>query len=186
MKRIINGRLYDDSFMRSIGSRSFYQTDLVTGEQISYHEELKREYVLKPGHTLADTWVVGKYGSREIVQDNCDLTKGQFVLKLTQGWSNGKFIPYSDEEARAWLEKWCPDNTGIYEEIFGPAENPWAKDGTVSLVEQADNRVASMKWDKERAEERANKAEAEIVQLKEKLAALSNPVTAGQGFDPEA
>ena len=171
MKRIIDGRLYDDSFMDDIGSRTFDKVDPVTGEVKTYREALKREFVIKPGHTLGDTWVEGSYG-RKIVRDNCDLTKGQFVLKVSQGWSDGIFVPLSDDEARRWFEKWCPDQTDRYEEVFGPAVNPWTGDGTVKLVEQSESRLNSMKWDKERAEERASKAEAELADLRKKLEAM--------------
>ena len=174
MKRIINGRLWDDGFMNDVSYRTFDVKDPVTGEVKTYREELKREYVLKPGHTLADTWVEGKYG-RRIVKDNCDLRKGQFVLKLSQGWSDGAFILLSEREARAWFEKWHPDEADRYAEIFGTPESPWTGDGTVSLVEQAESRANSMKCEKERAEERANRAEAEIAALKAKLEALSKP-----------
>lgn len=179
MKRIINGRLWDDAFMNDVASRTFDRTDPVTGETCTYREELKREYVLKEGHTLEDTWVEAGYG-RRIVKDNCDLTKGQFVLKLSRGWSDGTFVLLTDDEARSWLEKWCPDDIDGYEEVFGRAKNPWTGDGTVKLVEQAESRLSSMKWDKERAEERADKAEAEIAALKAKLEALSRPA------EPEA
>lgn len=180
MKRIINGRLWDDSFMDSIGSRTFDKIDPVTGETRTYREELKREYVIKPGHTLGDTWVEGSY-SRKIVKDNCDLTKGQFVLKVSQGWNDGIFIPLSDDDARSWFEKWCPDQTDRYEEVFGHAVNPWTGDGTIKLVEQAESRLSSMKWDKERAEERAEKAETELEALKAKLESLTRaPEVSGE------
>ena len=174
MKRIINGRMWDDDFMNTVARRTFDKVDPVTGETRSYSEELKREYVLKPGHTIKDTWVEGSYG-RCILKDHCDLTKGQFVLKVSQGWHDGIFVLISDAEARSWFEKWHPDDTDIYEEVFGCARGPWTADGTVRLVEQATSRMNSMKWDKERAEERANKAEAEIAALKAKLEALTKP-----------
>lgn len=168
MKRIINGRLWDENFMDSIVSRTFDMKDPVTGEIKQYRETLLREYALKPGHTLADTWVEGTYG-RRIVKDNCDPHKGQFLLKRNLGYSDGIFILLSDEEAKAWFEKWCPDETDRYQEVFGLAENPWTGDGTVKLVEQAESRMNSMKWDKEHAEKRANEAEAKIAQLEAKL-----------------
>lgn len=171
MKRIIDGRMYDDQFMNEIGSRSFDRRDEITGETKTYHERLYREYVLKSGHTLEDTWVAGQYG-RRIVTDNCDLAKGQFVLKVSQGWSDGIFVPLSDDEARRWFEKHLPDSTDLYAEIFGTPSNPWSGDGTVALVEKAESRLNSMKWDKERAEERASKAEAELKELKAKLAGM--------------
>jgi hypothetical protein len=157
MKRIINGRMWNEDFMNSVTSRAFDVKDPVTGEIKQYREELLREYVLKPGHTLEDTWIEGTYG-RRIVKDHCDLRKGQFLLKRHQGYSDGVFILLSDEEARAWFELHCPDETDRYEEVFGPATNPWSGDGTVKLVEQAEQRLNSMKWDKERAEDRAKKA----------------------------
>ena len=132
MKRIIDGRMYDDQFMNEIGSRSFDRRDEITGETKTYHERLYREYVLKSGHTLEDTWVAGQYG-RRIVTDNCDLAKGQFVLKVSQGWSDGIFVPLSDDEARRWFEKHLPDSTDLYAEIFGTPSNPWSGDGTVAL-----------------------------------------------------
>lgn len=171
MRRIMNGRLWDDNFMDVVASRAFDTKDPITGEVKKYREELLREYVLKPGHTLEDTWVEGTYG-RRIVKDNCDLRKGQFVLKRHQGYSDGIFIPLSDEGAKAWFEKWCPEETDRYEEVFGPAENPWTGSGAVKLVEQAESRLSSMEWDKERAEERASKAEAELAALKAKLDAV--------------
>lgn len=174
MKRIIDGRMWDDDFMNTVASRTFDQVDPVTGETMSYREELKREYVLKPGHTIEDTWVEGPYG-RRILKDHCDLTKGQFVLKVSQDWRDGVFVLISEPEARSWFEKWRPDDTDAYEEMFGRARGPWTADGAVRLVEQATSRMNSMKWDKERAEERANKAEAEIAALKAKLEALSKP-----------
>ena len=171
MKRIINGRLWDDTFMNEIGSRSFDRRDEITGETKTYRERLLREYVLKPGHTLEDTWVEGQYG-RHIVTDNCDLAKGQFVLKISQGWSDGIFVPLSDDAARRWFEEHLPDSTDLYAEIFGTPSNPWSGDGTVALVEKAESCLNSMKWDKERAEERASKAEAELKELKAKLAGM--------------
>lgn len=171
MKRIINGRLWDDTFMNEIGSRSYDVTDRITQEVKQYRERLYREYVLKPGHTLQDTWIEGQYG-RHIVKDNCDLTKGQFLLKVSQGWGDGIFILLTDEEARQWFEKWMPDSTDAYAEVFGQPENPWTGDGVVDLVAKAESRMNSMKWDKERAEERANKAEAEIADLRKKLEAM--------------
>lgn len=174
MKRIVNGRLWDDSFMNDVAARTFDVKDPVTGETKQYREELKREYVLKAGHTLEDTWVEGSYG-RRIVKDNCDLTKGQFVLKVSQGYSDGIFVMLTDDEARRWFEEWRPDDTDTYEQVFGRAKNPWTGDGTVKLVEQMESRMSSMQWNKERAEERANKAEAEIARLKAKLEALSKP-----------
>lgn len=171
MKRIINGRLYDDQFMNEIGSRSFDRTDPVTGETKTYYERLLREYVLKPGHTLEDTWVKDTFG-RKIVKDHCDPAKGQFVLKVSQGWSDGILVPIGDEAAHRWFEDYMPDQTDLYAEIFGTPSNPWSGDGTVALVEKADSRLNSMKWDKERAEERANKAEAEVAALKAKLEAM--------------
>ena len=167
MKRIMNGRLWDDSFMHSIACRAFDVVDPVTKETKQYREELLREYVLKPGHTLEDTWVEGNYG-RRIIRDNCDLRKGQFLLKRHQGYSDGIFILITEKEARLWFEKYCPEQTDQYAEIFGEPENPWTGDGVVRLVEQAESRVSSMKWDKERAEERASKAEAELAALKAK------------------
>lgn len=172
MKRIINGRMWNEDFMNSVTSRAFDVKDPVTGEIKQYREELLREYVLKPGHTLEDTWIEGTYG-RRIVKDNCDLRKGQFLLKRHQGYSDGVFILLSDENARAWFELHCPDETDRYEEVFGTATNPWTGSGTVKLVEQAESRLSSMKWDKERAEERAEKAETELEALKAKLESLT-------------
>ena len=174
MKRIIDGRLYDDQFMNDVGSRSFDAKDPVTGEIHTYREELKREFTLKPGHTVEDTWVEGGYG-RRIVKDNCDLTKGQFVLKVARGYGDGIFVLLTDDAARRWFEEWCPDEVDRYEEVFGRPKGPWAGDGAVRLVEKAERQISSMRWDKERAEERAVKAEAEIAQLKAKLEALSKP-----------
>lgn len=179
MKRIINGRLYDDQFMNEIGSRSFDRRDEITGETKTYHEWLYREYVLKSGHTLEDTWVAGQYG-RRIAKDNCDLTKGQFVLKVSQGWSDGIFVPLSDDEARRWFEDNLPDSTDLYAEIFGRPYNPWTNDGAADLVQEAESRRESMQWDKECAEARAARAENEIAELKAKLEALSKPA------EPEA
>ena len=174
MKRIINGRLWDENFMDSIESRAFDVKDPATGEVKQYRETLMREYVLKPGHNLADTWVEGTY-ARRIVKDNCDLHKGQFLLKRYQGYSDGVFILVSDEEARAWFERWHPEKTDRYAELFGEPVNPWTGSGEVHLVEQAESRLSSMKWDKERAEERADKAEAEVAALKARLEALLKP-----------
>lgn len=171
MKRIMNGRLWDDSFMNSIASRAFDVVDPVTGETKQYREELLREYVLKPGHTLEDTWVEGSYG-RRIIRDNCDLRKGQFVLKRHLSYSDGVFLVISDDEARAWFERHLPESTDLYEEIFGPAENPWTGDGTVKLVEQAESRASSLKWDKERAEENLKKAEAELAAARTEIESL--------------
>ena len=171
MKRIMNGRLWDENFMNLVESRCFDVKDPVTGEIKQYRETLMREYVLKPGHTLEDTWIEGTYG-RRIVKDNCDPRKGQFLLKRCQGYSDGVFVLLSDEEAKAWFERWFPEQTDRYEEVFGPAENPWTSDGTVKLVEQAESRLSSMKWDKERAEERASKAEDELKTLKAELESL--------------
>lgn len=180
MKRIINGRLWDDGFMNDVSTRTFDVKDPVTGEVKTYREDLKREYVLKPGHTLADTWVEGSYG-RKIVKDNCDLRKGQFVLKVSRDWSDGTFVLLSEQEARAWFEKWHPDEADRYAEIFGTPENPWTGDGTVNLVEQAESRANSMKWDKERAEERAKKAETELEALKARLESLTKaPEVSGE------
>ena len=169
MKRIINGRLWDDSFMNNVAQRSFSAPDPVTGETKTYFEELKREYVIKPGHTLGDTWVAGEYG-RKVVVDHCDLSKGQFILKVYQGWSDGTFVPITDEEARRWLEKWHPDDVDLYEKMFGSARNPWTDDGTVKLVEEAESRYRSVKFQKDNAE-------AEVERLKARLAAISK--TAG-------
>lgn len=171
MKRILDGRLWDDDFMNDIATRTFDVVDPVTGETRTYREELKREYVLKEGHTLEDTWVEGSYG-RRIVRANCDLTKGQFILKRCFGYSDGTFTPICEDAARAWFEKYCPDQTDLYREIFGEPENPWTGNGTVKLVVDAESKLASAKWDKERAEERATKAEAEIAQLKAEIAQL--------------
>ena len=179
MKRIINGRLFDDQFMNEIGSRSFDKTDPVTGESKTYHETLLREFVLKPGHTLADTWAPCQYG-RRIVRENCDLTQGQFVLKVTQGWGGGIFVPIDVAAARKWFEDHMPDSTDLYTETFGRPYNPWTNDGVTDLVRKAESRVSSLEWDKERAETRAAKAEAEIAELKAKLEALSKPA------EPEA
>lgn len=179
MKRIMDGRLWDEDFMNSIESRAFDVKDPVTGEVKQYRETLLREYVLKPGHNLADTWVKDTYG-RRIVKDNCDLKRGQFLLKLNQGYSDGVFVLLTDAEAKKWFERWCPEQTDRYAEVFGEPENPWTGDGTVNLVEQAESKLNSARWDKERAEERANKADAEITALKAKLEALSKPA------EPEA
>lgn len=168
MKRIINGRLFDDQFMNEIGSRSFDKTDPVTGESKTYREALLREYVLKPGHMLADTWVKGAYGHR-IVKDNCDLTQGQFVLKVTQGWSDGIFVPIDVAAARKWFEDHLPDSTDLYAETFGRPFNPWTNDGTVDLVAEAESRVSTLEYEKERMEKRAAKAEAELADLKAKV-----------------
>lgn len=167
MKRIMNGRLWDDNFMHSVACRAFDVKDPITGEIKQYREELLREYVLKAGHTLEDTWVEGNYG-RRIIRDNCDLRKGQFLLKRHQGYSDGIFILVTEKEARLWFEKYCPEQTDQYAEIFGEPENPWTGDGTVRLVEQAESRLSSMKWDKERAEENLKKAEAELAAIKAK------------------
>ena len=172
MKRIINGRLWDDDFMFDVASRTFDVKDPVTGEVKTYQERLKREYVPKPGHTLADTWVEGPYG-RKIVEDNCDLRRGQFVLRIAQGWSDGTFVLLSEQEARAWFEKWCPSDDTRYAMVFGEPANPWTGSGEVRLVQEAASRLSSMKWDKERAEERAAKAEAEVAALKAKLEVAS-------------
>lgn len=171
MKRIINGRLWDDRFMNEVASRSFDVEDPVTGVRETYRETLLREYVLKPGHTLDDTWVEGGYG-RRIVRDNCDLTKGQFVLRVARGYDDGVFVLVTDDEARAWFERWHAGDTGLYEQTFGTAGNPWTDDGAIRLVERAEAERNSMKWDKERAEERANKAEAGLAALKSELEAL--------------
>lgn len=171
MQRIINGRLYDDAFMDSVETRTFDVLDPVTGETRKYGETLLREYVLKPGHTLSDTWVEGSYG-RKIVRDNCDPAKGQFVLRVTQGWSDGVFILISDDEARRWLEKWCPDQTDTYVRLFGEPVNPWTGSGDVRLVQQAEAKLDSMQWGKERAERRASDAEAEVAKLKAELESL--------------
>lgn len=178
MKRIINGRLWDDSFMYSVESRAFDVEDPVTGETKQYREELLREYVLKPGRTLGDTWVEGTYG-RRVLKDNCDLRKGQFILKRYQGYSDGVFILLSDEEAKVWFERWFPEQTDRYAEVFGEPASPWTGSGEVRLVEQAESRLKSANWDRDRAEERAKKAEAEIAALKAKIEALEaaqNPV----------
>lgn len=167
MKRIIGNRLWDEDFMNSIESRSFDVKDQVTGEVKTYRETLLREYVLKEGHDLADTWIKGSYG-RRVVKENCDLKKGQFLLKVNQGYGDGIFVLLTDDEARAWFERWCPDQVDRYVEIFGEPENPWTGDGTVRLVEQAESRLSSMKWDKERAEENLKKAEAELAAVKAK------------------
>lgn len=167
MKRIMNGRLWDDDFMNDIATRTFDVADPVTGETRTYREELKREYVLKGGHTLEDTWVAGTYG-RRVVRENCDLTKGQFVLKRCFGYSDGTFTPICEEVARAWFEKYCPDQIDQYREVFGEPENPWTGDGTVKLVEQAESKLSSANWDRERAEERAKRAEAELAAIKAK------------------
>ena len=42
MKRIINGRLWDDDFMFDVASRTFDVKDPVTGEVKTYRECLKR------------------------------------------------------------------------------------------------------------------------------------------------
>ena len=63
MKRIINGRMWDDDFMNTVARRTFDKVDPVTGETRSCSEELKREYVLKPGHTIEDTWVEAPTGA---------------------------------------------------------------------------------------------------------------------------
>ena len=186
MKRIMDGRLWDEDFMNAIESRAFDVKDPVTGEIKQYRETLMREYVLKPGHNLADTWIEGTYG-RRIVKDNCDLRKGQFILKRNLGYSDGVFILLTDGEARAWFERWCPEQADRYAEVFGEPVNPWTGSGEVRLVEQAESRLSSAKWDKERAEERASKAEAELAQLKaelESLKAAQNPVE--QPVEPEA
>lgn len=167
MKRIIGNRLWDEDFMNSIESRSFDVKDPVTGEVKTYRETLLREYALKEGHTLEDTWVSGTYG-RHVVKENCNLKKGQFLLKINQGYNDGIFVLLTDDAARAWFERWCPDQVDRYVEIFGEPENPWTGDGTVRLVEQAESRLSSMKWDKERAEENLKKAEAELAALKAK------------------
>ena len=174
MKRILDGRLWDDDFMNDVAARTFDAVDPVTGETRTYREELKREFVLKPGHTLEDTWVGGTYG-RHVVRANCDLTKGQFVVKRCFGYSDGTFTPICESSARAWFEKYCPDQTDLYREIFGEPENPWTGDGTVRLVEQAESRLSSANWERDRAEERAEKAEAEVAALKAKIEALSKP-----------
>jgi hypothetical protein len=170
MKRIINGRLFDDQFMNEIGSRSFDKLDPVTGEHKTYREALLREYVLKPRHTLADTWVQGQYG-RRIVRENCDLTQGQFVLKVTQGWGEGIFVPIDVAAARKWFEDHMPDSTDLYTETFGRPFNPWTNDGTVDIVTKAESRVSTLEYEKERMEKRATEAEAEIAELKAKLKA---------------
>lgn len=167
MKRIIGNRLWDEDFMNSIESRSFDVKDQVTGEVKTYRETLLREYALKEGHTLEDTWVSGTYG-RRVVKDNCDLKKGQFLLKINQGYSDGIFVLLTDDEARAWFERWCPDQVDRYVEIFGEPRNPWTESGEVRLVEQAESRLNSANWDRDRAEERAKKAEAELAALKAK------------------
>lgn len=172
MKRVINGRLWDEDFMNSVESRAFDVKDPVTGEVKQYRETLLREYVLKPGHNLADTWVKGTYGHR-IVKDNCDLKRGQFLLKLNQGYSDGVFVLLTDEEAKKWFERWCCDQVDRYAEIFGEPENPWTGSGEVRLVEQAERQLNSMKWDKERAEDALKKANAELESLKAKIEALS-------------
>lgn len=171
MKRILDGRLWDDDFMNDVATRTFDVADPVTGETRTYREELKREYVLKEGHTLEDTWVAGTYG-RHVVRSNCDLTKGQFVLKRCFGYSDGAFTPICEEAARAWFEKYCPDQVDLYREIFGEPENPWTDTGTIKLVEDAESRLASEKWEKERATERADRAEAEVKALKAELESL--------------
>lgn len=176
MKRIVNGRLWDDAFMHDVGARTFEEIDPVTRTPAEYREELKREYVIKAEHTLADTWVKGDYG-HGVVRDNCDLTKGQFVLKISRSWDEGAFILLSDDEARAWFEKWCPGNTKRYEEVFGRAGNPWTDSSVAELVEQNERRFGSMKREKELAEERAAEAEAEIARLKAKLETFSNTTT---------
>ena len=172
MKRIINGRLYDDQFMAEIGSRSFDKADPVTGETVCYREALLRECVLKPGHTVADTWVKDTFG-RKIVKDHCDPMRGRFVLRISRGYSDGVFVPIGDEAARRWFEDCMPDQTDRYAEIFGRPSNPWTDDGVAGLVQEAESRASTLEWDKERAEERANKAEAEVAALKAKLEALS-------------
>lgn len=178
MKMVLDGRLWDDDFMNDVAARTFDATDPVTGEIRTYREELKREYVLKEGHTLEDTWVSDGYGYRRIVKDNCNLAKGQFVLKRCSGYSGGTFTPVCEDVARAWFEKYCPDQVDLYREIFGEPENPWTKTGTVELVKQAESRLSSMKWEKERAEERANNADAELKALKAELKEVRNALAA--------
>lgn len=175
MKRIINGRLWDDQFMNEIGSKSFSKDDPVTGETVDYRETLLREYVLKPGHTPDDTWVEDPCGARRIVKDNCDLTRGQFVLRVRRGWGDGIFVPIGDAAARKWFEDHMPDDVELYAEIFGTPSNPWSGDGAVALVERLESKLRSADWDRERAEARAARAESEVAGLKVKLEALSKP-----------
>ena len=40
MKRIINGRMWDDDFMNTVARRTFDKVDPVTGETRSYSQEL--------------------------------------------------------------------------------------------------------------------------------------------------
>lgn len=166
MKKVVKGRLYDDAFMWTVGSRTFQVDDPVTREPETYREELKREYALKDGHTLADTWVEGGYG-RRVDEGNCDLRKGQFVLERSRGWNDGVMVPLSDAAAKDWIERFC--DVGTWVKAFGEPENPWTGSGEVRLVEAAESRASSMKWDKERAEERARKAESELEALKARL-----------------
>ena len=172
MKRIINGRLYDDQFMDEIGSRSFDKPDPVTGETVCYREALLRECVLKPGHTVADTWVKNTYG-RKIVKDHCDPMRGQFVLRVSRGYGDGIFVPIGDEAARRWFEDYMPGQTDRYAEVFGRPSNPWTDDGVADLVQKAESRVSTLEWEKGLAESRAARAEAEAAALRAKLEALS-------------
>lgn len=187
MKRIVNGRLFDDTFCKEVQSRTFESKDPVTGEGKQYRERLYREYVLKPGHTVADSWVEGQYGGH-VVEDHCDLGKGLFWLVVSQGWNDGIVVPLGEEGARRWMEEHHPEDVDTYTKVFGVPENPWREDGKVDLVEQAESRCASMKWDKERAEERAGKAEAELAQLRARLESLTKApeATGSAGVAPEA
>ena len=173
MKLIINGRLYDDQFMDEIGSRSFDRTDPVTGETVCYRETLLRECVLKPGHTVADTWVTGTYGGRKIVKDHCDPMRGQFVLRVAIPLGDGIFVPIGEEAARRWFEDHMPGQTDRYAEVFGRPSNPWTDDGMADLVQKAESRASTLEWEKGLAESRAARAEAEAAALRAKLEAAS-------------
>ena len=168
MKRIIDGRLYDDQFMDEIGSRTFDRTDPVTGEMISYRETLLRECVLKPGHTVADTWVKDTYG-RKMVKDHCDPMRGRFVLRVARGYGDGVFVPIGDRAARRWFEDYMPGQTDRYAEVFGRPSNPWTDDGVADLVQEAESRASTLEWEKGLAESRAARAEAEAAALRAKL-----------------
>ena len=172
MKRIINGRLYDDQFMNEIGSRLFDKADPVTGETVCYRETLLRECVLKPGHTVADTWVKDTFG-RKIIWDHCDPMRGQFVLRISRGCGGGILVPIGEEAARRWFEDRMPDQTDRYAEVFGRPSNPWTDDGVADLVREAESRTSTLEWGKGLAESRAAKAEAEAAALRAKLEALS-------------
>ena len=99
MKKVINGKMYNTETAKKMADWYYgYPGDF------DYYEE--RLYKKKTG----EFFLFGKGGARSKYSDNDGF----------ETYGSCEIIPYSEEQARKWVEEHCSGDT--YEEIFGEVE----------------------------------------------------------------